>query len=75
MYLIAQRSKIILVFGVFHEIPVIDDEKYQCRGGLYIPVWLLGAQEKSLLLAQDHLSCDKWHLSLSDWSRALELVT
>ena len=25
--------------------------------------------------AQDHLSHDKWHLSSSDWSRDLELVT
>ena len=33
--MIAQRSKGILVFGVFHEISVIDDEKYQCRGSFY----------------------------------------
>ena len=67
-------------FVCSHEIPVVDNEKYQCRGSLYTCITAWGSRNTG----KGHLSHDEWslsfdewvcHLFSSDWSGALELVT
>jgi len=45
LYLSAQRNKIILVFCVLHEFPVIVDKKYQCKGVFINLYGCLGAKK------------------------------